>query len=67
MLLESQNYGTYNIGSSMASYYDRLLQICKENQKKFEKLLLPTIGDIIPLEQKIDSRKFEKTFNMKLS
>ena len=67
MLLESKNYGTYNLASPMISYYDRLVQICKKNQIKFEKILVPTIGNIIPLEQNIDCSKFEKTFNMRMS
>ncbi len=67
MLLESKNYGTYNLASPMTSYYDRLVQICKNNQIEFKKILLPTIGNVIPLEQNIDSSKFEKTFNMKMS
>ena len=67
MLLENKNYGTYNIAGPMVSYYDRLVQICKKKQIKFDKLLFPTIGNITPLEQNIDATKFEKTFNMKLS
>ena len=41
--------------------------ICKNNQIEFEKILLPIIGNIVPLEQNIDSSKFEKIFNMKMS
>ena len=67
ILLENQNYGTYNLASPMISYYDRLVQICKKNQIKYEKLLVPIIGNVIPLEQNIDCSKFEKTFNIKMS
>ena len=67
ILLENKNYGTYNLASPMISYYDRLVQICKKNQIKYEKLLVPIIGNVIPLEQNIDCSKFEKTFNIKMS
>ena len=67
MLLKSQNYGTYNLASPLVSYYERIVQICKKNNVNYEKLLIPTIGDIIPLEQNIDGSKFEKVFQFKLS
>ena len=67
ILLGSEHFGVYNLGGPMVSYYDRLVQICKNNQIEFEKILLPIIGNIVPLEQNIDSSKFEKIFNMKMS
>ena len=67
ILLKSKNYGTYNLASPMLSYRDRLIQICKENKINFEKLLVPTVGNIIPLEQNIDCSKFERIFNLKMS
>ena len=67
MLIESKNYGTYNLASPMTSYYDRLVQVCEKNKIEYKKILIPTLGNIVPLEQNIDSSKFEKTFNMKMS
>ena len=67
ILLKSKNYGTYNLASPMASYHDRIVQICKENKINFEKLLVPTLGNIIPLEQNIDCSKFKRIFNLKMS
>ena len=54
MLLKSKDYGTYNMASPLVSYYERIVQICKKNNIKYEKLLIPTTGNIIPLEQNID-------------
>jgi len=67
MLLKSKDYGTYNMASPLVSYYERIVQICKKNNIKYEKLLIPTTGNIIPLEQNIDGSKFEKVFKFKLS
>ena len=67
ILLESKNYGTYNLASSMVSYYDRLIGICSKNKIKFEGLLFPIQGDISPLEKNIDGSKFEKVFNFRMS
>ena len=67
MLIESEKFGTYNLASPMISYYDRLVQICEKNKIKYNKVLIPTKGNIVPLEQDIDSSKFEKTFQIKMS
>jgi len=67
MLIESNKYGTYNLASPMISYYDRLVQICEKNKINYKKILIPTLGNIVPLEQDIDSTKFEKTFNIRMS
>ena len=67
ILLESKNYGTYNLASPMVSYYDRLIGICSKNKIKFEGLLFPIQGDISPFEKNIDGSKFEKVFNFRMS
>ena len=33
----------------------------------YKKILIPTLGNLVPLEQDIDSTKFEKTFNLMMS
>jgi len=67
LLLKNQNYGTYNLASPMKSYYDRVVQICKKNNITYNGFLNPVVGNILPLEQNIDSSKFEKIFNLKMS
>lgn len=66
-LIRSDKFGIYNIASPMTSYYDRLVQICEKNNINYKKILIPTLGNLVPLEQDIDSTKFEKTFNLMMS
>ena len=67
MLIESKYFGTYNLASPMLSYYDRIRAICTKNNLDYKNFLIPTEGKINPLEQNIDSSKFEKVFKRKLS
>ncbi len=67
MLIESEYFGTYNLASPMLSYYDRIREICTKNNVDYKNFLIPTEGKINPLEQNIDSSKFEKVFKRKLS
>lgn len=66
-LINSENYGTYNIASPLVSYSDRLKNLCQEKKINFDKLIIKTKGTTFPLEQNINCQKFEKTFNYKFS
>ena len=65
-LINSENYGTYNIAGPLVSYYDRLENLCQE-KINFDKLITKIKGSTFPLEQNINCQKFEKTFIYKFS
>ncbi len=66
-LITSDQYGTYNIASPLSSYYERLVNLCVEKKLDFKKSVIETKGTTFPLEQNINCKKFEKTFNFKFS
>ena len=66
-LISSDQYGTYNIASPLSSYYERLVNLCVEKKLDFKKSVIETKGTTFPLEQNINCKKFEKTFNFKFS
>tara|TARA_Y100000816_G_C26095128_1_gene579382 strand:+ start:1514 stop:2359 length:846 start_codon:yes stop_codon:yes gene_type:complete len=67
ILLTSEKYGTYNLSSPIKSYYNRLIEICDSKKIDYQKYIIPTEGNVNPLEQDINSEKFEKNFNFKFS
>ena len=66
-LINSENFGIYNIASPLKSYHRRLIDICNERKINFEKYVTKTQGSTYPLEQDINSQKFEKVFNFKFT
>ncbi len=66
-LLGNQNYGTYNVGSKMLSYFDRLNQLCDEIGIIDKSNLTSTEGKVNPIEQNLDTSKLEKVFNIKFT
>ena len=65
-LINSENYGTYNIAGPLVSYYDRLENLCQEKKINFDKLITKIKGSTFHLEKKINSQKFEKSFTYKI-
>ena len=63
-LLENNNYGIYNIGSNISSYFERIKTLCQLKKIKYEKLLNPIKGNVFPIRQKIDTSKFCEKFNI---
>ena len=66
-LINSENFGVYNIASPIKSYHERLVSLCKEKKIFFDDHITKIQGSTYPLEQNINSKKFEKTFNFKFS
>ena len=65
-LIESSNYGIFNIGSKATSYFDRIKTICDNKKIITKDLLKPIIGNVSPIVQDLDTRKLETTFNIKM-
>ena len=65
-LIESRNYGIFNIGSKATSYFDRIKTICDNKKIITKDLLEPIIGNVSPIVQDLDTRKLETTFNVKM-
>ena len=66
MILSNENYGTYNVGSKMTSYYDRVKNLCSELSISSDNLS-STIGEVNPIEQNMNMEKFEATFSIKFT
>ena len=67
LLKKSKNYGVYNIGSKMMSYYKRLINLAEINQIPYKNLLIPKEGKATPIQQNLDTSKIYETFNLKFS
>ena len=67
ILLNSDKYGTYNLSSPMKSYYERLVEICKNKKIDFDNYINSVDGKVNPLEQDINSTKFKNNFNFNFS
>lgn len=55
--------GTFNIGSKAQSYFDRVLNICKKNNIE-NQLLKYQSGDVTPIYQGINTKKFLEKFKL---
>ncbi len=64
-LSDNFNYGTYNIGTPLKSYYDRVHELSKKTNKK--KLMKKCIGKIDPKVQKFNILKYKKAFRIRLT
>ena len=65
-LIESRNYGIFNIGSKVTSYFDRIKTICDNKKIATKDLFTPTQGNVSPTVQDMDTRKLETTFNVEM-
>ena len=63
-LIQSENYGIYNIGSKIYSYSDRVRNLCKIYKIKTKNKIVNLNGKIYPLIQKFNTSKVNKKFNI---
>ena len=63
-LITDSHYGIYHAGSSLASYYDRIRMLCRENGISIDGKLVPVEGDVKPIVQNLNTNKLERTFNL---
>ena len=63
-LITDSHYGIYHAGSSLASYYDRIRLLCRENGISIDGKLVPVEGDVKPIVQNLNTNKLEQTFNL---
>ena len=66
MILSNENYGTYNVGSKMTSYYDRVKNLCSELSISSDNLS-SAIGEVNPIEQNMNMEKFTTLASQALS
>ena len=67
LLIGDENYGTYNIGSIMTSYFDRITHLCNEYNIDYQDRLLPIEGNINPIKQNMDTSKVTNIFDFKFT
>jgi dTDP-4-dehydrorhamnose reductase len=65
-LIDSENYGIYNVGSKVFSYSERLRMLCKEYTIPTKNMSKIT-GNIEPLIQNFDTKKLRKKFDIVFS
>jgi len=63
---DNENYGIYNIGTRMMSYYDRIKSICEQNNIRYKSLLDSVEGKAEPMIQNLDTKKFQDLFSYQL-
>jgi dTDP-4-dehydrorhamnose reductase len=56
-LLADTHYGVYHVGTEMMNYYDRVKQLCENQQIDYEHLLKPVHGSAQPMKQNLDTKK----------
>ena len=66
-LMKNKKYGTYNIGSKLSTYSDRVKKICKKQKIDFKKNLIEVIGNIKPISMQLDTKKLVNNFNFKFT
>ena len=64
-VLINAKYGTYNIGSNLCSYSERVKKLCKMNKINYKKNLVKTRGYIKPISTKLKIDKLSKNFKFK--
>ena len=64
-VLINAKYGTYNIGSNLCSYSERVKKLCKMNKINYKKNLVKTKGYIKPISTKLKIDKLSKNFKFK--
>jgi len=65
--MKNKKYGTYNIGSKLSTYSDRVKKICKKQKIDFKKNLIEVIGNIKPISMQLDTKKLVNNFNFKFT
>ena len=65
VILEKKNFGTFNVGSKLSSYSDRVKKICKQRKIIFKKNLVLVKGNVKPISMKLDMKKFKLNFNFR--
>ena len=63
-LIDCSHYGIYHAGSSLMSYYDRILMLCNENGIAINGRLIPVKGNAKPITQNLNSDKIQRQFNV---
>jgi len=65
VLIESKNYGIYNVGSDLISYSNRVKNLCKLININYANLIDEINGIIYPVKQNFNIIKVKKKFNFK--
>jgi dTDP-4-dehydrorhamnose reductase len=61
-LINSKNYGIYNIGSKKLSYSQRIKILCTELKINWKNKINEIQGNVFPLEQNFNTNKVKKKF-----
>ena len=67
VILNEKKFGTYNIGSKLSSYADRIKKICKQKKIIFKKNLILITGIVKPISMRLNTKKFKKNFKIKFN
>jgi len=66
-LIDNSHYGIYHAGSTLTSYYERILMLCDENSILVNGRLVPVEGNVKPSVQNLNTRKLEQILNYTFS
>ena len=67
MLLTSNKYGIYNVGSKLFSYTNRIKKLSKTYKINIKNKIIGTVGKISPLIQDFNTKKVKKNFKINFS
>jgi dTDP-4-dehydrorhamnose reductase len=67
IFVNDSHYGIYHAGSRRMSYFQRLKELCSDNNIAVNNVLIPVLGNVKPLTQNLNTKKLEQTFNFSFS
>ncbi|GEM_PF-1310129 len=65
--IQDTNYGTYNVGSKLTYYYDRIVALCEEENIPWEGKIKRIESNANPPIQNMNTEKVRKTFGIDLT
>ena len=65
VILEEKKFGTFNVGSELSSYSDRVKKICKQKNIVPKKNLILVKGIVNPISMRLNIKKFKENFNFR--
>jgi|TARA_B110000037_G_C17109320_1_gene501174 dTDP-4-dehydrorhamnose reductase len=67
VILEEKKFGTFNVGSELSSYSDRVKKICKQKNIVPKKNLILVKGIVNPISMRLNIKKFKENFNFRFN
>ena len=67
IILDESKFGTFNIGSKLCTYSNRVKKICQQKKIIFKKNLISVKGIANPISMRLDTKKLRENFNFRFN